>query len=161
MDLKTSRRLSIISKLLTPLGQDLKTKKKHCPCSNYKEVQFRKQIRKKQKNEGSATKPALNRRDKFCTSTCYVITDKREAHMKRRGELYKVLSQFSFLNDMDTSEEQGSQKLVDSHLVEFNMNLYGELQRFCYSMNAKLNETGKLKFNYIDLHHTIAEHGIQ
>lgn len=59
----------------------------------------------KQANDSSATEIALNPRDKFRVSTYYAIIDTFEAHMKRRGEVYKeVSSRFSFLNDMDLSD---------------------------------------------------------
>uniref|UniRef100_A0A8C3HPZ8 Uncharacterized protein n=1 Tax=Chrysemys picta bellii TaxID=8478 RepID=A0A8C3HPZ8_CHRPI len=135
------------------------------PDTNYKEAQSRKRIRKKQANDSSATETALNPRDKFRVSTYYTIIDTLEAHMKRRGEVYKeISSRFPFLNDMNLPDEQysqGSQKLVDSYPFDLNMNLCGEVRQFHCYMRAKFNETGKMKFRHIDLHDTILKDGIQ
>ncbi|KAM9172176.1 uncharacterized protein ACDP82_016619 isoform 1-T2 [Pangshura tecta] len=134
------------------------------PDTNYKEAQSRKQIRKKQANDSCATETAWNPRDKFCVSTYYAIIDTLEAHTKRRGEVYKeVSSRFSFLNNMDLSDEQysqGSQKLVDSYHVDLNMNLREIWQFHCY-MHTQFNETGEMKFSHIDLSDTILKDGIQ
>ncbi|KAH1180611.1 hypothetical protein KIL84_001545 [Mauremys mutica] len=133
------------------------------PDTNHKEAQSRKRIRKKTSKRAAET--ALNPRDKFHISTYYAIIDTLEAHMKRRGEVYKeVSSRFSFRNDMDLSDEQytqGSRKLVDSYPVDLTMNLCGEVQQFHCDMCTKFNETGKMKFSHIDLHNTILKDGIQ
>jgi hypothetical protein len=56
----------------------------------------------------------------------------------------------------DEQYSQGSWKLVsDSYPVDFHMNLCGELRQFHCYIQAKVNETGKMKFSHIDFHDTI------
>ncbi|MEE6523861.1 hypothetical protein FKM82_022958 [Ascaphus truei] len=77
----------------------------------------------------------------------------------KRGDAYKEgSSRFYFLNDMDLSEEkysQDSQKLVESHPVDLNMNLCGERRQFHCYMRTKFNEISNTKFSHIDLCDTI------
>lgn len=42
-----------------------------------------------------------------------------------------------------------------------NPNLCAEVQKFHCYMRSKFNDTGKIKFSYIDLHNTILKDGIQ
>ena len=58
-------------------------------------------IRKKVPNDGDAPEVYLNASDKFRITTFYTIIDKLEIEMRRRGEIYKEISErFSFLSDV-------------------------------------------------------------
>ena len=135
------------------------------PDVDYKEAKSRKRIRKKQANDGSAPEAALNPRDSFRISTYYAIIDTLQAQMKSRSEVYKEISnRFSFLNNMNLSDEQylqGSKMLVDSYPVDLDINLCGELQQFHCYMRAKSNNTGKTKFSHLDLYNSLVEDKIQ
>ena len=61
----------------------------------------RKRKRKKVVNNGDAPEVSLNARDKFCILTFYIIIDKLEAEMRRRGQVYNdIADRFSCLVDV-------------------------------------------------------------
>ena len=71
------------------------------PDVDYKAVQTRKCIRKKVPNNGDAPEVYLNARNKFRITNFYTIVDKLETEMRRRGEIYKEISErFHFLSDV-------------------------------------------------------------
>ena len=68
------------------------------PDVDYKAAQTRKRIRKKvpNDNDGDAPEVYLNARDKFRITTFYTIVDKLKTEMRRRGEIYKEISEIFF-----------------------------------------------------------------
>ena len=75
--------------------------KEMLPDVDYKAVQTHKHIRKKVPNDRDAPEVYMNVRDKFRITTFCTVVDKLETEMRRRGEIYKEISErFSFLSDV-------------------------------------------------------------
>ena len=111
---------------------------------DYKAVQTRKHIRKKVLIDEDAPKIYLNARDKFRITTFYTIVGKLETEMRRRGEIYKDISErFSLLSDVPhkitpmTSSHteierysQCCQNLNDAYPEDLNTNFSAQLLQF-------------------------------
>ena len=116
--------------------------KEMLPDVDYKAVQTHKCIRKKVPNDGDVPEVCLIARDKLCITTFYTIVDKLETEMRKRGEIYKEISdRFPFLSDvshnvtsmtsLSTEIEWYSlccQKLIGAYPEDLNTNFSAELQ---------------------------------
>lgn len=134
------------------------------PTTDYKRSLSRKQIRKKQPNDGSAEEVEFNARDHFRFTTYYPIIDTLQTQLQRRAEVYRnVGNKFSFLSDLNLSADQYSQysqKLVAEYPEDLDMNLCGELKQFHCYVRAKFPD-GEKKLSLAELQQILVNDEIQ
>jgi hypothetical protein len=124
----------------------------------------RKQIRKKQPNDGSAEEVEFSARDHFRLTTYYPIIDTLQTQLQRRAEVYRnVENKFAFLSDLNLSADQYlqySQRLMAEYPEDLDMNLCGELKQFHCYVRAKFQD-GEKKLSLAELHQILVNDGIQ
>ncbi|CAM1326808.1 Uncharacterised protein r2_g3576 [Pycnogonum litorale] len=139
--------LSTCSKLYTSLSHflqetresfdELELKAKETlPSTDYKCVNQRTRIRKKQVNDGDAQNidETLAPRDKFRVKSFIPMIDVLESNLKKRAVIYEnIANKFDFLVDINAPEKQlnaGVKLLMIDYPEDVDINLSGEMKHF-------------------------------
>lgn len=104
------------------------------PDVDYKGVNSRQVVRRRQINDGLAAECSLSPRDKFRVETFLHIVDVLKTNLMKRTIAYEQISDtFSFLTQLNLLHEeliQQSEKLVKSYPMDVDNSIVSELQQF-------------------------------